>query len=145
MARDRQVVSKTMKRIKGKNTSIEVALRRALWKRGFRYRKNDSRLPGKPDIAISRHKIAIFCDSEFFHGKDWECLRAQLLRGSHPDYWIKKIERNRRRDRENEKQLLFLGWQVIRFWGGEILQDTENCVKMIEERIFEGKVPSDFS
>ena len=66
---------KSMSRIKGKDTSIEVILRRALWNRGYRYRKNYKGLPGKPDIALTKYRIAIFCDSEFFHGKDWEKLK----------------------------------------------------------------------
>ena len=67
-----------MRHIKSKDTSIEVKLRKELWNRGYRYRKNVSNLPGKPDIVLTKYKIAIFCDSEFFHGKDWEVLKPQL-------------------------------------------------------------------
>ena len=137
MARDKEIVTKTMKRVKSKDTSIEVALRKALWKKGFRYRKNCVNLPGKPDIVIPKYKIVIFCDSEFFHGKDWDKLRLQLQRGNNAEYWIKKIERNRQRDRDNEKKLKFLGWNVVRFWGKDIARNTEECVKVIEEMIFE--------
>ena len=77
--------SKTMSRIKGKDTSIEVSLRKALWAEGIRYRKNYKGLPGRPDIAITKYKIAIFCDSEFFHGKDWEQLKEKLMRGKNAD------------------------------------------------------------
>lgn len=69
---------KNMQNIKSKNTKIEVILRKALWKKGFRYRKNDIRLPGKPDIVMPKYKIVIFCDSEFFHGKDWDTLKIRL-------------------------------------------------------------------
>lgn len=137
MARDQEIVTKTMKRVKCKDTSIEIALRKALWERGFRYRKNYAKLPGKPDIAILKYKIAIFCDSEFFHGKDWDKLRLQLLRGNNADYWIAKIERNRQRDRENEQKLMFLGWHVVRFWGKDIAKDANQCVRVIEEMIFD--------
>ena len=137
MARDKEIVTKTMKRVKSKDASIEVALRKALWKKGFRYRKNCVNLPGKPDIVIPKYKIVIFCDSEFFHGKDWDKLRLQLQRGNNAEYWIKKIERNRQRDRDNEKKLKFLGWNVVRFWGKDIARNTEECVKVIEEMIFE--------
>ena len=89
---------KSMSHIKSKNTSIEVKLRKALWHNGYRYRVNYKKLPGKPDIAITRYKIAIFCDSEFFHGKDWEVLKPHLEKGNNADYWIKKIEKNRKRD-----------------------------------------------
>lgn len=128
---------KNMQHIKSKDTTIEIALRKALWKKGYRYRKNYKGLPGKPDIALTKYKIAIFCDSEFFHGKDWEIKRPKLLNNKNSEYWISKIERNMERDRENEQQLFFLGWTVIRFWGKEILKNTDECVRVIEEAIFE--------
>lgn len=115
MPRDTSVVSKNMSHIRGKDTSIEIALRKALWHEGIRYRKNYRALPGTPDIAITKYQIAIFCDSEFFHGKDWEVLKPRLEKGNNPDYWVKKIERNRQRDIEKDKELLALGWTVIHF------------------------------
>ena len=127
---------KAMQRVKSKDTSIELRLRKALWERGYRYRKNLAALPGKPDIVLPKYKIAIFCDSEFFHGKDWDSLKAQLQRGNNADYWIKKIERNMERDREHDQKLSFLGWTVIHFWGKEIMKDTEECIRVIEEAMF---------
>ena len=126
---------KNMSHIKSKDTSIEVKLRKALWSRGYRYRKNYNELPGKPDIAITKYRIAIFCDSEFFHGKDWEVLKPRLQKGDNAEYWIPKIQRNRERDDEINKKLLFLGWTVIRFWGRDIMKKTDECVKVIEETI----------
>ena len=126
-----------MKYIHSKNTKIEVILRKALWNAGFRYRKNYEKLPGKPDIALTKYKIAIFCDGEFFHGKDWEVLKPKLEKGNNPDFWIKKITRNQQRDEEVNKQLLFVGWTVIRFWGNEIKKNPEQCVKVVEETIFD--------
>lgn len=134
---------KNMSRIKGRDTSIEVILRRALWNRGYRYRKNCKDLPGRPDIALTKYKIAIFCDGEFFHGKDWEVLKPRLEKGKNPGYWIPKIERNMERDREKDKQLLFKGWTVIHFWGKDILKNTEECIRVIEETIFESTVVQD--
>ncbi len=128
---------KNMQNIKGKDTSIEIKLRKALWHKGYRYRKNVSTLPGKPDIALTKYKLAIFCDSEFFHGKDWEVLKPRLERGSNAAFWVKKISRNRERDEEVNKRLLFMGWTVIRFWGMEINKDVELCVKVVEETIFD--------
>lgn len=128
---------KNMVNIKSKNTSIELELRRALWQKGYRYRKNYNELPGKPDIVLTKYRIAIFCDSEFFHGKDWEVLKPRLEKGNNSEYWLKKIERNRIRDQEINKELLFLGWTVIRFWGKEIKQDVSQCVRVIEETIFD--------
>ena len=126
-----------MSYIHSKNTKIEVILRKALWNAGFRYRKNYDKLPGKPDIALTKYKIAIFCDGEFFHGKDWEVLKPKLEKGNNPDFWIKKITRNQQRDDEVNKQLLFMGWTVIRFWGNEIKKNPEQCVKVVEEIIFD--------
>ncbi len=129
-----------MSHIKGKDTSIEVALRKALWAKGYRFRKNYSKLPGRPDIVLTRYRIAIFCDSEFFHGKDWSSLRTKLEKGKNPDYWIKKIERNMERDLEKDKLLRAQGWSVIHFWGNEIKKDVDGCVSVIEERIFDLKI-----
>ena len=107
---------KNMRSIKGKDTSIEMILRKALWKKGYHYRKNYKNLPGTPDIALTKYKIAIFCDGEFFHGKDWEILKPRLERGKNSEFWVAKISRNRERDDEINKKLLFMGWTVIRFW-----------------------------
>ena len=131
---------KCMSHIKSKDTSIEVSLRRALWKKGYRYRKNYSALPGKPDIVLTKYRIAIFCDGELFHGKNWEVLKPRLLKGNNPDFWVKKIERNMKRDDENDKRLLFLGWTVIHFWGNDILRNTDQCVKVVEEAIFDDRI-----
>ncbi|MCM1399350.1 MAG: very short patch repair endonuclease [Clostridium sp.] len=129
-----------MKSIKSKDTKIEVILRKALWKKGLRYRKNYKLLPGSPDIAITKYKIAIFCDGEFFHGKDWEVLKPRLERGKNSDFWISKISRNRERDDEINKKLLFMGWTVIRFWGNDIKNNTDECIRVIEETIFDIKI-----
>lgn len=131
---------KNMQHIHSKNTSIEVALRKALWHKGYRYRKNYSGLPGSPDIVLMKYKIAIFCDGEFFHGKDWEVLKPRLEKGENGEFWVSKISRNRERDDEINKKLLFMGWTVLRFLGAEIKKDTDECVKVIEETIFEIKL-----
>ena len=128
---------KNMSNIKSKNTSIELCLRKALWKKGYHYRKNYKDLPGKPDIVLTKYKIAIFCDSEFFHGKDWEVLKLRLETGNNSDYWVNKISRNLKRDDEVNKKLLFMGWTVVRFWGKDILENPEECVKVVEKTIFD--------
>ncbi len=128
---------KNMQHIRANDTKIEVLLRKALWKKGYRYRKNFKELPGKPDIALSKYRIAIFCDSEFFHGKDWEVLKPRLAKGNNGEFWINKISKNRQHDDEVNKKLLFMGWTVIRFWGKDILHDTNACVHVIEEAIFD--------
>lgn len=128
---------RNMSNIKNKDTSIEVELRRALWNKGYRYRKNYKKLPGKPDIVLTKYKIAVFCDSEFFHGKDWEALKVQLKKGKNSKFWIDKISRNRERDDSINKQLSFMGWTVIRFWGKDIQKNVDECVKVVEEAIFD--------
>lgn len=130
---------KNMQNIRSKDTGIEVMLRKALWAEGYRYRKNYNALPGKPDIVLTKHKIAIFCDSEFFHGKDWEVLKPRLDQSNNGEYWKKKIARNMKRDDEINKLLLFQGWTVIRFWGKDIIRDTNRCIRIIEESIFDNQ------
>ena len=128
---------KMMSKIRGKNTTIEVTLQKALWAKGYRYRKNYKKLPGKPDIVLTKYKIAIFCDSEFFHGKDWKNLKSKLCRSNNSQFWINKIQTNIERDERVNKELLFLGWTVIRFWGDEIKKNPDECIKIIEEKIFD--------
>ena len=127
---------KNMSAIKSKDTSIEVRLRKALWHKGYRYRKNYKGLPGTPDIVLTRYKIAIFCDSEFFHGKDWDELRLRLENGSNSSYWVKKISRNIERDSRNDRSLKAVDWTVLRFWGKDIMKHTDECIRTIEETIF---------
>lgn len=136
---------KNMQNIKSKDTSIECILRKALWKKGHRYRKNCKDIFGKPDIALTKYKIAIFCDSEFFHGKDWEVLKPRLEQGENSEYWVRKISKNRERDDEVNKRLLFEGWTVIRFWGKDIKNHTEECIKVIEEVIWDIQMEYDMS
>ena len=132
--------TKNMKSIRSENTSIEVLLRKKLWENGYRYRKNFKELPGTPDIVLTKYKIAIFCDSEFFHGKDWEVLKPRLSAGSNSEYWISKFSRNINRDDEVNKKLLYLGWTVIRFWGKDIKKHPDECLSVIEEAVFDSKM-----
>ena len=132
--------SYTMSRIRSKDTKIEVVFRKALWRSGIRYRKNCPALPGRPDIAITKYKIAVFCDGEFWHGKDWNSVKGKLKTRS--DYWIKKIERNIERDTRIERRLAMLGWTVLRFWGDDIEKNLDLCVADVKEAIFQAKVNS---
>ncbi len=134
---------KAMQHIRGKDTSIEVKLRKALWHKGYRYRKNYKKLPGSPDIAITKYKIAIFCDSEFFHGKDFSEKKEKIQNGTHGDYWVNKIDANIERDLRTDKDLASLGWTVLHFWGGEINKNLDECVKTVEEEIFKKKIEGD--
>lgn len=131
---------RNMSNIKNKDTAIEVILRKALWGKGYRYRKNYKMLPGKPDIVLTKYKVAIFCDSEFFHGKDWGKLQEQLKKGNNSEFWINKISKNRSRDEEINKKLEYLGWTVVRFWGKDIRRNVNQCVEVIDEVVFEKRL-----
>lgn len=117
------------------DTKCEVLLRKALWSAGFRYRKNVPGLPGKPDILFSKAKIAIFCDGDFWHGRDWESRRHKLSTGTNSDYWIAKIRRNIERDRDNTARLEEMGWTVLRFWETQILAALQDVVKIIASNL----------
>ncbi len=132
--------SRNMRKVRGKDTHIELVLRKALWAKGYRYRKNYKDIPGSPDIALTKYKIAIFCDGEFFHGKDWEVLKPRLEKGKNSDYWIPKIQRNMNREKEKDQELLFLGWTVVHFWGKDIINKTDECIRVIEEAIFDSSI-----
>ena len=120
---------KNMQAIRSKDTSIELCLRKALWERGIRYRKNYKKLIGKPDIAITKYRIAVFCDSDYWHGYDWE-NRNQRIK-SNREYWIPKIERNMARDQEVNEALERDGWTVLRFWEWQIKKQLDICVDEI--------------
>lgn len=124
---------KNMRAIRSKDTTIELALREALWQRGIRYRKNYKGLIGKPDIVITKYRIAVFCDSDFWHGYDWENRKSRIK--SNQNYWIPKIERNMKRDREVTAALVEQGWIVLRFWEQTIRKELEECVDDIQEAV----------
>lgn len=130
-------VRKRMSKVKLKNGTAEQLLAKKLWHMGYRYRKNDKRLPGSPDIAISRHLIAIFVDGEFWHGKDWETRKPRLK--SNREYWIEKIEENMARDKRVDSQLRAMGWTPIHFWSKDALKDTDSCVSDIISFIIENE------
>ena len=131
--------SKNMRAIKSKGTKIEEKLRKAMWKSGLRYRKNDNKVFGTPDFVFKKHKVAVFCDSEFFHGKDWETQKYRIK--SKQDFWFKKIEGNMARDVLVNNTLQQAGWSVIRFWGEEIKKDIEGCIVKIKTALINnGKI-----
>lgn len=132
-SRSEATISYTMSRIRGKDTSIELRLRKELYGRGYRYRANSKYIFGHPDISFKGYKVAIFCDSEFWHGKNFEENKKKLH--SNLDYWIPKIERNIARDNEVNAHLKNEGYTVIRFWGDEINKDLDRCVNIIEEEL----------
>jgi len=124
-----------MRQVKNKDTQIELMLRKELWQRGYRYRKNVKEIYGKPDIAFIRKRIAIFCDSEFWHGYNWAERKTDIK--SHQEFWISKIERTIERDKEVNEELKRQGWRVIRFWGKEISQNPVRCADIVENALKE--------
>lgn len=118
-----------MSRVRSSGSQIELALGRALWAAGIRYRKQYPIL-GKPDFVVVSRRIAIFCDSEFWHGYRWGRRRREEHK-SNQSYWFPKIERNRARDRLVNRQLKKSGWRVIRFWEHEILRDAMHCASQV--------------
>lgn len=133
MKKTTEQVSHNMRQIKNKDSIIELTLRRELWHRGLRYRKNVKSIFGKPDIAFIGKKVAVFCDSEFWHGYAWEISKDDFQ--SNQDFWISKIERNIQRDKEVNDHLRKEGWIVLRFWGREIISDTSACADIIQNAL----------
>lgn len=128
---------KNMQAVKSKGSKIETALAKALWAKGFRYRKNNKTVFGKPDFTFKKFKVAIFVDGEFWHGKDWEIRKHDHK--SNQGFWHKKIERNMERDNEVNQKLKEENWEVLRFWGKDIQKNLQNCLNIIEEKINEAK------
>lgn len=118
--------SKIMSKIRGKNTKPELLFRKALWQKNVRYRINNKKLPGKPDVSIKKYKLAIFIDGEFWHGYNWDERRDTIK--TNRKFWIPKIERNMQRDRQINQELNERGYTVFRFWSKEILTDLDQCI-----------------
>ena len=119
-----------MSRIRSKDTSPEVSVRSYLFKRGFRFRKNVKTLPGKPDIAITKFRIAVFVDGDFWHARGHEQNPGEQI-GTNQPFWRKKLKRNVERDKEINEKLLELGWIVLRFWESDIKKNLNQCVEEI--------------
>ncbi len=125
--------SYNMSMIKGKDTKPEVLLRKELWHRGLRYRKNYLSVYGKPDIVFLRKMIAVFVDGDFWHGYEFEKLQERVK--SNKQYWTEKIKHNRERDMDVTLMLIEQGWTVLRFWDFEIKNDLEGCADKIERTV----------
>lgn len=123
---------KNMQHIRAKDTRPEVLLRKALWHRGLRYRKNWRALPGTPDIALTRQHIAIFVDGDFWHARGHEARPGEQV-ATRSTYWQKKLTRNVERDREATAALTQAGWLVLRFWASDVERDLTGVVEKIME------------
>ncbi|MBI4918096.1 MAG: very short patch repair endonuclease [Acidobacteria bacterium] len=121
--------------VKRRNTSVgtrhERLLRAALWSMGLRYRKDVRALPGRPDIVFASARVVVFCDGDFWHGRDWRSRRRKLARGWNAAYWVAKVAANRRRDACNTRRLSNDGWRVLRIWETDILRDVASCAQLV--------------
>ena len=129
--------SRLMRRIRSTDTKPELMLRQALWALGYRYRKDVKSLPGKPDIAIKKYKVAVFVDGEFWHGYNWAEKKPRIQ--SNREYWIPKIERNMQRDRQNTETLQDRGWTVFRFWEHKLKKEFHTCLEAVVEELEQKK------
>ena len=120
---------RNMVAVKSKGTKIEDLLAKAMWQAGLRYRRNDKTVFGHPDFSHKGKKIAIFCEGEMWHGRNWEEQQNEFK--SNRDFWIPKIERNILRDKEVNEHLTKTGWTVLRFWESEIKKNTDICVAQV--------------
>lgn len=133
-----EATSRRMSKVKLKQGDAEKLLAKELWHAGYRYRMNWKKLPGSPDIAILKYKIAIFVDGEFWHGFNWDEKKPKLRRNR--DYWIQKIEENMERDSRVDKELLALGWVPVHFWTKEVTKNKNECIQCIQEIVFDMKL-----
>jgi len=117
------------------DTKHELSLRRELWHMGLRFRKNVSSLPGKPDIVFRTQRVVVFCDGDFWHGRNWKALKRSLSSGTNHRYWVAKIESNRKRDALNNARLKKAGWHVIRLWETDINLDPLSAAQLIKKTI----------
>lgn len=130
MPNTKEQITKNMKSNKSKDTKPELLLRKELWRRGLRYRKNYKKLYGKPDIVFLGAKIAVFIDGKMWHGYDWQNQKNDFK--SRREYWIPKIERNIERDYEVTQELIALGWLVMRFWDFEVRKNLQDCADKVQ-------------
>ena len=141
--RDPQMTHKIMSSIPSKNTEPELMLRKALWKDNLRYSVNYKKLPGKPDIVFTNHRVVMFCDGDFWHGHNWAIRGLSSLDeelAGYSDCWRTKILRNIERDAEVNQKLKEQGWTVVRLWESDIRANLENCVKIVKEALFATEV-----
>lgn len=131
--------SKNMSAIRGKGSKLELRLAKALWEKGVRYRKNDKTVFGTPDLSFKGKKVAVFIDSEFWHGKDWLTEKDRVKTNS--EFWQKKIETNIRRDILVNLTLQEQGWTVLRFWGKEVQKELDRCVAEILQALNDASAP----
>lgn len=133
-----EATSRRMSHVKLKKGHEEVALAKALWHKGYRYRLNYKSLPGSPDIAITKYRIAIFVDGEFWHGYKWDDKKGKIKRNR--EYWIQKIEENMARDSRVDEELISMDWIPVHFWSRDIRKDIDGCIQVVSDCVLEQKI-----
>lgn len=131
--------SETLSQVGSEDTEPELLLRKTLWARGLRYRLHRDDLPGSPDIVFPTEKVAVFCDGDFWHGRNWEERKKKLRAGSNPEYWIPKIRSNMERDRRQTKELEEMAWTVVRLWESEIKETPSEAASFVEARVLQNR------
>lgn len=132
-----EATSRAKRANRRRDTLHEVLLRRELWRMGLRFRKNVESMLGKPDVVFTRAKVAVFCDGDFWHGRNWESLKSKLERGANSTYWAAKIARNMERDKHNTALLEASGWRVIRLWETDVKKDPVGAATLIKRVVEE--------
>lgn len=125
-----------------RDTRCEVLLRRALWALGLRYRVDVGDLPGRPDVVFRGARVAVFCDGDYWHGRDLAQRLRKLARGHNAAYWVAKIQTNVARDRRHDTELARAGWTVQRFWESEIRRDAGAVASVVAAKVAERREPS---
>ena len=132
-------IYKNMSAVKSTGSKIEILMGKALWSMGLRYRKNYKKVFGKPDFTFLSVKVAVFCDSSFWHGRNWGPKRKSEFR-KNKTFWINKIEKNIERDKTVNKELKKGGWKVIRFWDDKIILNPRNCAKKVSLEVQKSRI-----
>lgn len=114
-----------------RDTRPEVLLRQALWRIGLRYRVDVGSLPGRPDVVVPAARLAVFCDGDFWHGRDLRSRLKKLASGHNARYWVSKIKGNVDRDRRVDRLLNDSGWEVLRLWERDVLADPEYAARAV--------------
>lgn len=130
-----KVSSRAKRHNRRTDTQHEKMLRHELWRLGLRYRKNVKNLPGKPDIVFVRARVVVFCDGDFWHGRNWKKLKLKLYQGTNAHYWLAKIESNIKRDKINNTLLETDGWKVLRLWETDIKRNPQAVARFVKKVI----------
>lgn len=132
-----EAASRTLASVDSEDTEPERLLQASVAELGLEFESHRSDLPGSPDLVFPDARVAVFCDGDFWHGRNWEERRERLKRGANSEYWIEKIQSNRERDVRQTKELEDAGWQVLRVWEGDIKEDPNQAAEQVMSVLLE--------